>query len=77
MHISKRIFVVVATLLLISIPYSAQSQAKELPPLVPGKLDWDYIGNSFSDFAVGRWQHLAVFVEEDYKAKVLLYRWKP
>lgn len=68
MHIPKRILVVVAALLLNPILCSAQSQAKELPPLVPGKLDWDYIGNSFSDFTVdaengvGRW--VQNFVDE-------------
>jgi len=68
MHIPKRILVVVAALLLYPILCSAQSQAKELPPLVPGKLDWDYLGNSFSEFAVdaengvGRW--VQNFVDE-------------
>jgi len=47
---------------------AAPIQSKELPPLVPGKLDWDYVGNSFSDFAVdaengvGRW--VQNFVDE-------------
>jgi len=47
---------------------AAPIQPKELPPLVPGKLDWDYIGNSFSEFAVdaengvGRW--VQNFVDE-------------
>ena len=43
---------------------AAPIQTKELPDMVPGKLDWDYIGSSFSDFSdfavdaengVGRW----------------------
>ena len=47
---------------------AAPIQTKELPPIVPGTLDWDYIGNSFSDFAVdaengvGRW--VQNFVDE-------------
>ncbi len=47
---------------------AAPVQTKDLPPLVPGKLDWDYLGNSFSDFAVdaengvGRW--VQNFVDE-------------
>ena len=68
MHILKKLPVVAATLLLNPIPCSAQSQARELPPLVPGTLDWDYVGNSFSEFAVdaenvvGRW--VQNFVDE-------------
>ena len=48
-------------LLLNFVTSAAPIQPKELPPLVPGKLDWDYVGNSFSEFAVdaengvGRW----------------------
>jgi hypothetical protein len=46
----------------------AASPNTNLPPLVPGTLDWDYVGNSFSDFTVdaenglGRW--VQNFVDE-------------
>jgi len=60
---THRNIILLATLLfwLNLVQGAAPIQPKDLPPLVPGKLDWDYIGNSFSDFAVdaengvGRW----------------------
>lgn len=46
-------FVRVATpLLWLSLADIAQSPIPKLPPLVPGKLDGNYLGNFFSDFAV-------------------------
>ncbi len=67
--IALRVLTGVAALLLLpAISLSAQSSTNALPPLVPGTLDWDYIGNTSSDFAVdaengvGRW--VQNFVDE-------------
>jgi len=32
---------------------AAPMQIKDLPPLVPGTLDWDWVGNTHSDFQPG------------------------
>jgi len=32
---------------------AAPIQTKDLPPLVPGTLDWDWVGNTHSDFLPG------------------------
>jgi len=32
---------------------AAPIQTKDLPPLVPGTLDWDWVGNTRSDFQQG------------------------
>ena len=41
------------TLLLNVLTQAAPIQPKDLPPLVPGTLDWDWVGNTHSDFKVG------------------------
>ena len=41
------------TLLLNVFTQAAPIQPKDLPPLVPGTLDWDWVGNTHSDFKLG------------------------
>ena len=52
MMIGNMILLATLMFLLNFLTDAAPMQTKELPDMVPGKLDWDYIGNSFSDFAV-------------------------
>ncbi len=56
----KNILLATPVFLLNFVTNAAPIQHKELPPLVPGTLDWDYIGNSFSDFAVSPQGELVV-----------------
>lgn len=44
------IAVKMAVLAVAILQYLAPVSAVELPPMVPGRLEWDFIGNSFSDF---------------------------
>ena len=49
----QAIYFTTLTLLLNAFTQAAPIQPKDLPPLVPGTLDWDWVGNTHSDFKPG------------------------